>query len=86
MLILREDVASIEDLSWAADWNGDKRYVPLTRQLQAPRRNFAQLNFTPVRRPTPFDPRSVYQSVMRTVSKRSTSYPAIALTLLFLHL
>jgi len=52
MLILREDVASIEDSSWAADWNGDKRYDPLTRQLQAPRRNFAQLNFTPAPAPT----------------------------------
>jgi hypothetical protein len=38
MSILREVAASIEDSSWAADWNGDKRYVPLTRQLQAPRR------------------------------------------------
>jgi hypothetical protein len=77
MLILREDVASIEDLSWAADWNGDKRYVPLTRQLQAPRRNFAQLNFTPVPAPNAHTLKTVYYSVTRPVSKRSFSLDSL---------
>ena len=74
MLILREDVASIEDSSWAADWKGDKRYDPLTRQLQAPRRNFTQLNFTSAPRLTRhsagFDSQGAHSAAGRTNSHR----------------
>jgi hypothetical protein len=84
MLILREDVASIEDSSWAADWKGDKRYDPLTRKLQAPK---AQLYSTQLHGPgLPLPIGTVYHSVTRPVSNRSTSYPPHRLTLLFLRL